>query len=247
MKKKPVIQIALCAIFFLLQGHSFAQKIDMVLVKGGTFTMGCTPEQSDCCKNNKTKTVTVKDFYIAKFEVTQALWKAVAGTKNYPYFPQGDNLPALSVSWYDTQAFIKKLNELTGKNYRLPTEAEWEFTARGGVNSKGYKYSGSNVLDDVSWYFGNAKKKENISNYRDFQPVGTKLPNELGIYDMTGNVWEWCSDEYGNYKEVRVLCGGGIYSNKECDLRVTARVFDVRDNGMGMSGSYGFRLACDAE
>ena len=104
---------------------------------------------------------------------------------------KGDNLPVECVSWNDCQTFISKLNAATGKRFRLPTEAEWEFAARGGKKSKGYKYSGSNNLNKVAWYDDNSNSKTHT--------VGTKIPNELGIYDMSGNVWEWCSDLYDNY------------------------------------------------
>jgi formylglycine-generating enzyme required for sulfatase activity len=165
--------------------------IPMVYVAGGTFTMGCTSEQdSDCHDNEKpAHSVTLSSYYIGKYEVTQAQWKAVMGS-NPSYF-EGDNLPVEEVSWNSVQEFICKLNQQTGKNYRLPTEVEWEFAARGGNKSRGYKYSGSNTAGNVAWYDDNSGYKTH--------PVGTKSPNELGIYDMSGNVWEWCSDWYGKY------------------------------------------------
>ena len=189
---------------------------NMVYVSGGTFTMGVTSEQgSDADSDEKpTHSVTVSSFYICKYEVTQALWKAVMGSN--PSNWKGDNLPVERVSWDDCQTFIRKLNALTGKNFRLPTEAEWEFAARGGNNSRGYKYAGSNNIGDVAWYDGNSGNKTHT--------VGTKSPNELGIYDMSGNVWEWCQDWYGSYSSAsqtnptgassgsyRVLRGGSWY------------------------------------
>ena len=173
---------------FTVNGVSF----DMVGVEAGTFTMGGTSEQgSDAEYDEKpTHQVTLThNYYIGKTEVTQALWKAVMGS-NPSYF-KGDNLPVECVSWNDCQTFISKLNAATGKRFRLPTEAEWEFAARGGKKSKGYKYSGGNILGNVAWYYDNSKSKTHA--------VGTKIPNELGIYDMSGNVYEWCSDWYGNY------------------------------------------------
>ena len=163
----------------------------MVWVEGGTFRMGATSEQgSEAYDREKpVHSVTLSGYYIGKTEVTQALWKAVMGS-NPSYF-KGADLPVENVSWDDCQEFIRKLNALTGQNFRLPTEAEWEFACRGGNNSRGYKYSGSNYIDNVAWYDGN-------SGYEP-HPVATKSPNELGIYDMSGNVWEWCSDWYGDY------------------------------------------------
>ena len=190
---------------------------NMVYVSGGTFTMGATSEQgSDADSDEKpTHSVTVSGFYICKYEVTQALWKAVMG--NNPSNWKGDNLPVEQVSWDDCQTFIRKLNALTGKNFRLPTEAEWEFAARGGNNSRGYKYAGSNIIGDVAWYGDNSGSKTHV--------VGTKSPNELGIYDMSGNVWEWCQDWKGSYSSAsqtnptgassgsyRVLRGGSCRS-----------------------------------
>ncbi|MGM9712617.1 MAG: formylglycine-generating enzyme family protein [Prevotella sp.] len=163
---------------------------NMVYVEGGTFTMGATSEQQSPDSDEKpTHRVSLSSYYIGKYEVTQALWKAVMG--NNPSNWKGDNLPVEQVSWDDCQAFLRKLNAMTGKNFRLPTEAEWEFAARGGNRSRGYQYSGSNILGDVAWYDDNSGNKTH--------PVGTKAPNELGIYDMSGNVWEWCLDWKGSY------------------------------------------------
>ena len=166
-------------------------RFEMVRVEGGTFTMGATAEQgSDADDDEKpTHQVTLSSYSIGKTEVTQALWQAVMGS-NPSYF-KGSNLPVVDVSWEDCQAFITKLNALTGKTFRLPTEAEWEFAARGGNNSRGYKYSGSNTLSNVAWYTDNSSSTTH--------PVATKASNELGLYDMTGNVLEWCSDWYGSY------------------------------------------------
>ena len=164
---------------------------NMVYVSGGTFTMGATSEQgSDVYDNEKpTHNVTLSSYYICKYEVTQALWRAVMG--NNPSNFKGDNLPVEYVSWDDCQTFINRLNSYTGRNLRLPTEAEWEFAARGGNYSRHYKYSGSNYISDVAWYSDNSGNRTH--------PVGTKQANELGLYDMSGNVYEWCSDWYGSY------------------------------------------------
>ena len=134
--------------------------------------------------------MTLSDYYIGETEVTQELWAAVMGS-NPSRFPGNMQRPVERVSWEDCQTFIQKLNELTGANFRLPTEAEWEFAARGGRNSRGYQYSGSSSIGDVAWYWDNASDTTH--------PVKTKSPNELGIYDMSGNVFEWCQDWYGPY------------------------------------------------
>lgn len=172
---------------FMVNGVSF----EMVRVEGGTFRMGATSEQEDEADSDEkpVHSVTLSSYYIGKTEVTQALWQAVMGSN--PSNFKGADLPVECVSWNDCQEFIKKLNRLTGRNFRLPTEAEWEFACRGGNNSRGYKYSGSNDIDNVAWYWDNSGEKTH--------PVGTKAPNELGIYDMSGNVYEWCNDWYGNY------------------------------------------------
>lgn len=178
-----------------VKGVSF----NMVLVNGGSFDMGATSEQgSDASEAEKpVHRVTLSSYYIGETEVTQALWKAVMG-KNPSCFEGPDN-PVESVSWYDCQKFIRKLSSLTGRNFRLPTEAEWEFAARGGNMSKGFKYAGSDVLDNVAWYTGEnlaIKQRQEAFHTR---PVGQKQANELGLYDMSGNVGEFCSDKYDKY------------------------------------------------
>ncbi|MCL2301992.1 MAG: formylglycine-generating enzyme family protein, partial [Lentimicrobiaceae bacterium] len=216
---------------------------ELIRVEGGTFTMGCTEEQGGDCRDREypQHLVTLNSFYIAKYSVTQKQWKAVMG--NNPSNVQGDELPVVVVSWEDAQLFITKLNALTGKNYRLPTEAEWEYAARGGNQTKRYKYSGSNDVDEVAWYAGNSLDK--------IQPVGTKKPNELEIYDMSGNVSDWCNDWYGDYTDApqinptgpvrgthRVIRGGGkSFSASGC--RVTYRGLEPPHEHYA---SVGFRL-----
>ena len=192
---------------------------EMIKVTGGTFTMGCTDD--DCFDDGREEPahkVKLTSYKIAKYPITQKQWEAIMG--NYLGSVSscvGDDFPVCVVGWQDVQIFIEKLNELTGKNYRLPTEAEWEFAARGGNKSKGYKYSGSNDINTVAWYIGNSEDRGH--------PVGTKMPNELGVYDMSGSVWEWCSDWYGAYTDAsqtnptgpetgtyRVLRGGSFSS-----------------------------------
>ncbi|MDR0971881.1 MAG: formylglycine-generating enzyme family protein [Bacteroidales bacterium] len=200
---------------------------EMVYVEGGTFIMGCTDEQIDDYRKDETPahSVTLSSFKISKYEITQKQWSMIMGENPYGN-NLGDNYPITDVSWYDAQEFCKCLSELTGKQYRLPTEAEWEYAARGGNKSKGYKYSGSNNLDEVGWYIDN---RDNNLN-----PVGEKLPNELGIYDMSGNVQEWCNDWYDFYfaepqinptgyseGSSRVNRGGNIvYDAKYCDVTI---------------------------
>lgn len=169
----------------------FAQlESNMVLINGGTFIMGATYEQDEAMdREYPTHEVTLSSFKICKYEVTQELWQAVMGTN--PSRNVGTKRPVDNVSWNDCQRFIKKLNSLTGKNYRLPTEAEWEFAARGGNYSQNNKYSGSSYADETAWHSGNSG---NTSHN-----VGQKLPNELGLYDMSGNVFEWCKDVFGDY------------------------------------------------
>lgn len=216
---------------------------NMVYVSGGTFTMGGTSEQGSDAESDEKPThdVTLSSYYICKYEVTQALWRAVMGS-NPSYF-KGDNLPVECVSWNDCQTFINRLNSYTGRNFRLPTEAEWEFAARGGNYSRHYKYSGSNYIGDVAWYDNNSGNRTH--------PVGTKQPNELGLYDMSGNVYEWCSDWYGSYSSYsqsdptgpnsgsgRVKRGGSW-----CSLARLCRSSDRRDVTPGYGGyALGLRL-----
>ena len=160
----------------------------MVYISGGSFMMGS--DDSEAISDEKpVHRVTLSNYRIGKYEVTQELWEAVMG--NNPSSFKGSRRPVESVSWDDCQTFIRKLNSLTGQTFKLPTEAQWEFAARGGNSSNGYKYSGSDYIDSVAWYDGNSGNSTHI--------VGTKSPNELGVYDMSGNVYEWCSDWYGSY------------------------------------------------
>ncbi|PXY01789.1 formylglycine-generating enzyme family protein [Marinifilum breve] len=158
----------------------------MVLVEGGTYDLAVGFKKEGDNVVDKHYNVTLDDFYIGKHEVTQAQWLDIMGTKPKGFV--GGNMPANNVSKAEVLEFIKKLNAKTGENYRLPTEAEWIYAARGGNQTKGFTYSGSNDLDEVAWHKNNSGMKAH--------PVGEKLANELGLYDMTGNVWEWCSDTY---------------------------------------------------
>ncbi len=171
----------------------------MVYVQGGTFTMGATSEQgSDAESYEKpVHSVTLSSYYMGETEVTQALWQAVMGSlpsgiSSYSYDLKGSQRPVCYVSWEDCQTFISRLNSLTGQQFHLPTEAQWEYAARGGNKSRGYKYSGSSDVGSVAWYTDNTNDKGSHN-------VKTKSPNELGLYDMSGNVWEWCQDRYGSY------------------------------------------------
>ena len=218
-------------------------NIEMVKVEAGSFNMGATPEMKSPYEVEKPvhRVTLTNNYYIGKYEVTQALWQAVMGSN--PSHFKGDALPVEQVSWKDCQKFITKLNRLTGKNFRLPTEAEWEYAARGGNKSRGYRYSGSNTIDDVAWYENDALSQTH--------PVGTKQPNELEIYDMTGNVMEWCQDWYGSYSSspqvnptgaasgsYRVVRGGG-WSDSARDCRTSDR--DFISPG-GRSSDLGLRL-----
>jgi len=209
-------------------------NIEMVPVPGGTFTMGCTAEQGDNCSDDEhpVRSVTVGSFSISKYQVTQDLWKRVMGTN--PAYYRGDNLPIERISWREAQQFITKLNGMTGQNYRLPTEAEWEYAARGGASSRGYKFSGSNHIEEVAWY-----ARTSGTTW-----AGTRKSNELRIHDMSGNVSEWVSDKYGEYGgkpegDDRVLRGGG-WSSVAKSCRVASRASmppGTRGNNIG------FRLA----
>ena len=164
----------------------------MVYVQGGTYTRYRLPEVGDLHPGSvpPAHQVTLSSFFIGKNEVTRELWYAVMADSVLKDHPKD---PMSNISWDDCQSFLVKLNALTGKNFRLPTDAEWEFAARGGVKSRGYAFAGSNNIDEVAWHNGNSEME--------FHEVGLKKPNELGIYDMTGSVWEWCSDWSWNWRE----------------------------------------------
>lgn len=190
--------------------------------------------------------VTVPSFYIGEFPVTQQLYKEIMGA-NPSYF-KGARRPVERISWHDAKSFIATLNEQLNKDFRLPSESEWEYTARGGQNSKGYEYVGSDDLKQVAWYDGNSRGET--------KPVGLLLPNELSLYDMTGNVWEWCEDDWhDSYKKapndgsawvdttrkndgLRVVRGGScLNTNKNC--RSASRFYPPADYN---NSEIGFRL-----
>lgn len=248
------------AILIWLQGNNAGQasptkavltletlRGNMIFIQGSQFMMGCTKEQGGQCfrAENPQHSVIVANFSICRYPVTQGLWKQVMG--NNPSFFKGcDDCPVESVSWDNAQEFIGKLNALTGGKYRLPTEAEWEYAARGGNKSAGYIYPGGNDINSLAWY-------EKNSNGRT-HPVGLKKPNELGLYDMAGNVMEWCQDwfnaygsdlaihpagpETGRYRVLR----GSSWIGSAANCRVSDRDSNVSDCH---TDNLGFRLASD--
>ena len=227
----------------------YGLNLEMVYVEGGEFEMGATAEQRENAAGNgwPVRTIKLDGYHIGKYEVTQAQWKAVMGTA--PSYFKGDNLPVEQVSWNEAVQFCEKLSQMTGKTYRLPTEAEWEYAARGGNKSQHYKYAGGNDIDEVAWYDRNSGDMSH--------PVGIKKANELGIYDMSGNVWEWCLDWYADrYDEndtdnpwgpangsYRVLRGGG-WGYYAVDCRVSLRGDFTPD---GRNSDLGFRVACSSK
>jgi formylglycine-generating enzyme required for sulfatase activity len=220
----------------------------MIRVEGGVYYMGCSAEQGELGKEcaedeNPQREVTLGAFEIGKYEVTQGLWKAVMRYNSSRF--KGDDLPVENVAWDEVQTFLRKLNALTGKSYRLPTEAEWEYAARGGVASKSYKYSGGDELGEVGWYAGNSGKSTHAAG-------SAERANELGIHDMSGNVWEWCQDWYGAYPKAaasnprgvppasyRVL-RGGAWDSVEDKCRTSTRYFAAPGTPQAFIG---FRLA----
>lgn len=247
-KPEPKAEPALSNRTFTANGVSFT----MVAVEGGTFTMGATSEQGGDADDDERPThqVTLSSYYIGETEVTQELWEAVMGSN--PSRFKGSNRPVESVSWNDCQEFISRLNAKTGKTFRLPTEAEWEYAARGG-HSGGYKYSGSDIIYDVAWFDMNSSDKGSSSPDYGTHPVASKRANELGIYDISGNVWEWCSDWwYGAYSSssqsnptgpssgsLRVVRGGG-WDSGAGTCRVSYRSCSSAD---GRHSDLGLRLA----
>ena len=237
---------------FTANGVSFNMK----LVEAGTFEMG---QSADGNNVTPVHSVTIsQDYYIGETEVTQGLWYAVTGysptsdgSSWSSSYGLGDNYPAYNISWNDCQDFITKLNAATGQTFRMPTEAEWEFAAKGGNKSQGYTYSGSNTIDDVAWYTVNSYDKGSSSPDYGMHVVKTKQPNELGLYDMSGNVWEWCSDWYGSYSSSAVtdptgatsgssrVRRGGSWGNIATGCRTANRNYNFPS---GRNNSFGFRL-----
>ena len=236
---------------FTVNGVTF----QMVAMDGGTFSMGVDStlvvEGFANLDEMPAHEVTLSPYSIGQTEVTQELWEAVMG-ENPSSFTGDLQRPVDQVSWEDCQEFIARLNELTGENFRLPTEAEWEFAARGGIDGDSTLYAGSDSINEVAWYFDNSYAMGNESEDYGTHAVGTKLANALGLFDMSGNVSEWCADWYGAYTEEaqtdpagpetglrRVIRGGGWFSF-DGDNRVTARNYEAPHR---RSSSLGFRLA----
>ena len=234
----------------IAQGRTYTDTVNgisfkMVYVEGGTFDMGCT--DGDCQADElPVHRVTLSGFNIAETEVTQILWSAVMDEFNPIEFKKNDGLPVKNVSWYEAVRFIQRLNELTGKRYRLPTEAEWEFAARGGNLSQGHPFSGSDRLQQVAWFEDNSEEGPSR--------VKSKKPNELGLYDMSGNVWEWCQDRYGPYAPgnvtdptgpesgfYRVRRGGGYLTVPQYCRVYVRQLGDLYIYSAGV----GLRLVCD--
>lgn len=195
--------------------HVNGSFFEMCFVKGGTFMMGSDAPDAQA-DEQPVHEVTLSNYYIGQTEVTQHLWQAVMGDENNPSATKGNNLPVTNITWDEAQTFVDRLSEMTGMHFRLPTEAEWEYAARGGQKSKGYTYAGSDDIDEVGWYAGNSDNKTHT--------VGQKLPNELGMYDMTGNVWEWCTDTFDNNSEghKEAVLRGGAYDNQASTCQIAS-------------------------
>ena len=214
--------------------------LEMVQIQGGIFTMGSPASEKDRRDDECQHQETVGNFSIGKYEVTQADWREIMGKNPSLSSKNCDQCPVDNVSWDDVQLFIQKLNAKTGKTYRLPTEAEWEYAARGGNASKGYLYSGSNNLSDVAWYLPK-------SNHSESKLVGSKQANELGLYDMSGNVYEWCQSTWKPYScdvitkaDSARVCRGGSWFSLPQHCRVAFRFSGSPGN---RSADLGFRLA----
>lgn len=236
---------------------AYGVNMKMIYVRGGEFLMGGTEEQGEDARADEAvvRKVKVNDFYIGQFEVTQAQWRAVMGTDisrqkhlagAAAYYGLGGNYPMYWITWDEAVEFCNRLSQKTGKHYSLPTEAEWEYAARGGRAAEATRYAGSDDITQVAWYFENSHSSTH--------PVGSKKPNKLGIYDMSGNVWEWCQDRYGDtYDEEDTdnpagpssgafrVCRGGGAGFQESDCRVSRRGSNYP--GFRVS-THGFRVVC---
>ena len=232
-------------------------NMKMIWVEGGDFLMGCTSEQGNCDSDEQNvRRVTVDGFYIGMLEVTQSQWEKVLGTSvtqqrnkadpDWPFYGVGPDYPMYYVSWNEAMEFCRLLSNKTGRTYTLPTEAQWEYAARGGNKNEGAKYAGSNMIDAVAWYTDNSGSSTHI--------VGSKRANALGIYDMSGNVWEWCKDWYANAYvsydtnnpvgpssgDHRVYRGSSWYSTAS-----SCRVANRNYSSPGYrEGHIGFRVVC---
>ena len=230
-------------------------NMKMIWVEGGDFLMGCTSEQGNCDSDEQNvRRITVDGFFIGMLEVTQSQWEKVAGTSIYQQkskagsntYGIGPDYPMYCVSWDDAMEFCRMLSNKTGRTYTLPTEAQWEYAARGGNKNEGAKYAGSNMIDAVAWYDSNSANTAHI--------VGSKRANALGIYDMSGNVWEWCKDWYadsyvsydtnnpvGPSSGSSRVCRGGSWYSIDSNCRVASRNYYSPNY---LNGTLGFRVVC---
>ncbi len=236
-------------------------NLEMVYVASGTFEMGATPGQDDDAYDDEKPVheVTLYPYHIGRYEITQAQWRAIMGTtieqqrdnaeyywnEPLPLYGVGDNYPMYYVSWKDAKTFCERLSAKTGRKYVLPTEAQWEFAARGGLENSDDKYSGSDIFDIVTWYSGNSGGKAHI--------VGKKYKNDLGIHDMSGNVWEWCADGYGPYSSDYVFEPKALYPDNRYVIRGGSWDYDITYCRVSCRGertaeysrfNLGFRVVC---
>lgn len=247
-ENKLTLAIVFSVALFFVSCNSPSKSIPkMTFVQGGQGLFGSTNNNAEVDEYPQRK-VEIKSFYISTFEITQAEWMYIMDT-NPSYF-KGDNRPVECVSWYDVQEYIRELNKLTGKTYRLPTELEWEYAARGGYHQQKYEFSGSSYCSLVGWWRKNSGRETSI--------VGEKLPNRLGLYDMTGNVHEWCANKYDSllYKRKiitsfihepypdEVTVKGGCWQSRKRYLRIANR---NHIHPSTKNAGIGFRLAMDAD
>lgn len=237
---------------------AFGMNLEMVYVKGGTFEMGATAEQGDDANVDEQpiRNVKLDSYHIGKYEITQAQWRAIMGDDDpiYSYDKgKGDDYPVYYVSWDMAKEFCDKLSEQTGKKYVLPTEAMWEYAARGGVHNTKTKYAGSNDFEEIAWSRENSYVVGKEHPDYGTHPVGKKKANALGLYDMSGNVWEWCSDLYEFYDKKDDYNPQGAVEGENRSSRGGSWMHDAwycrvscRQSGLpgARTGTIGFRVAC---